>query len=112
MVAPTKDEPAGVLAANPFPGEPNPKLVHVVFMKHRTAEPPAGTHRGRGGRGGGQGQQGHRPGRRPCAFPAHAWDGYGKSDLAESVFKIIATLEKHLGLATTKLLSLRLEEKK
>src|ERR1700744_1603954 len=37
VVGLTKDELAGVRAANPYPDEPQPKLVHVVFL---TTEPP------------------------------------------------------------------------
>src|SRR2546430_16465128 len=32
VVVLSRDDLAGVLAANPDPGEPNPRLVHVVFL--------------------------------------------------------------------------------
>ena len=32
VVVLSRDELAAVLAANPYPGEPNPRLVHVVFL--------------------------------------------------------------------------------
>ena len=38
VVVLTRDELAQVLAANPYPDEPNPRMVHVVFLN---AEPPA-----------------------------------------------------------------------
>src|ERR1700746_1587462 len=37
VVVLSRDELAAVLAGNPYPDEPNPKLVHVVFLN---AEPP------------------------------------------------------------------------
>ena len=37
VVVLSRDELARVLAANPYPDEPNPRLVHVVFLN---AEPP------------------------------------------------------------------------
>src|SRR2546423_1704719 len=37
VVVLSRDELAGVLAASPYSGEPNPRLVHVVFLN---AEPP------------------------------------------------------------------------
>jgi len=37
VVVLSRDELAAVLAANPYPDEPNPRLVHVVFLN---AEPP------------------------------------------------------------------------
>src|ERR1017187_5006319 len=39
VVVLTRDELAKVLQDNPYPDEPNPKLVHVVFLG---AEPPTG----------------------------------------------------------------------
>ena len=67
-----RDELAEVLAGNPYPDEPNPKLVHVVFLN---AEPPAdllARIASRRERRRGQGQPGYRPGGRPRPVPAHA----------------------------------------
>ena len=38
VVVRARDDLAGILDRNPYPEEPNPKLVHVVFLN---AEPPA-----------------------------------------------------------------------
>ena len=72
VVVLSRDELAQVLATNPYPDEPNPKLVHVVFLNADAAEGPARPHRGRRERRRGQGQPGHRPGGRPRPVPAHA----------------------------------------
>jgi uncharacterized protein (DUF1697 family) len=120
VVVLTKQELAGVLAANPFPGEPNPKLVHVVFMN---TEPPNDLLERIAAAESAAAAKGSRDTARAegHALFLHTPDGYGKSDLAQSVFKIIATpaRNKKHGLAATarnwatatKLLSL-CEEKK
>ena len=72
VVVLSRDELARILDTNPHPEEPNPKLVHVVFLN---AEPPperARPHQGRAERGRGQGQPGHRHRDRPGPVPAHA----------------------------------------
>ena len=120
VVVLSRDELAQVLAANPYPDEPNPKMVHVVFL---SAEPPAdllmrisaaeSAVRAKGSRDTVQ-----ATGR---ALFLHTPDGFGTSELAQTVFKIIsppAKSKKH-GLAATarnwatatKLLSLCEQEK-
>ena len=119
VVVLSRDELARVLAANPYPDEPNPKMVHVVFlnaelpesllMRISAAESAAAA---KGSRDTAQlaGQ----------ALFLHTPDGFGTSELAQNVFKIIAPPKKSRpGLAATarnwatatKLLSL-CEEKK
>jgi uncharacterized protein (DUF1697 family) len=102
VVVLTAGELAGVLAGNPFADEPNPKLVHVVFMN---TEPPndlleriAASESAATAKGSRDTAQ--AAGR---ALFLHTPDGYGNSDLAQAVFKIIATParnSKH-GLAAT-----------
>ena len=120
VVVLTRDELAEVLSGNPYAGEPNLKLVHVVFL---SAEPPAdllmrisaaeSAVRAKGSRDTVQ-----ATGR---ALFLHTPDGFGTSELAQTVFKIIsppAKSKKH-GLAATarnwatatKLLSLCEQEK-
>ena len=102
VVVLSRDELAQVLAANPYPDEPNPKMVHVVFL---SAEPPAdllmrisaaeSAVRAKGSRDTVQ-----ATGR---ALFLHTPDGFGTSELAQTVFKIItppAKGKKH-GLAAT-----------
>src|SRR5262249_47974791 len=102
VVVLSRDELAQVLAANPYPDEPNPRMVQVVS---RSARPPAdrpGRPAAAGGaaaaRGGGDPVRG--AGR---ALFLHTPDGYGTSELARAVLKIIsppAKGKKH-GLAAT-----------
>jgi len=102
VVVLTRAELAQVLAANPYPDEPNPKLVHVVFLN---AEPP-GDLLGRlsaaestvAAKGSGDTVQAAGQ-----ALFLHTPDGFGTSELAQAVFKIIsppAKSKKH-GLAAT-----------
>ena len=93
MVVLSRDELAQVLAANPYPDEPNPRMVHVVFlnaelpgsllMRISAAESAAAA---KGSRDTVQlvGQ----------ALFLHTPDGFGTSELAQNVFKIIAPPKK------------------
>ena len=123
VVVLSRDELARVLAANPYPDEPNPRMVHVVFLNAElpesvltrisAAESAAAAKGSRdtvqvAGQAAGQ------------ALFLHTPDGFGTSELAQNVFKIIAPPKKSRpGLAATarnwatatKLLSL-CEEKK
>jgi len=102
VVVLSRDDLARVLQDNPYPEEPNPKLVHVVFL---TGEPPAGlldriaaaqsTAAAKGSRDTviaiGQ------------ALFLHTPDGFGNSELAQSLFRIITrpAKQKGEGLAAT-----------
>jgi len=102
VVVLTRDELAQVLAANPYPDEPNPRMVHVVFLN---AEPPGDLL----GRISAAESAVAAKGSRDTVQPAgqvlflHTPDGFGTSELAQTVFKIItppAKGKKH-GLAAT-----------
>jgi uncharacterized protein (DUF1697 family) len=125
VVVLSRDELARVLAANPYPDEPNPKMVHVVFLnaelpesllKRISAAESAAAAKGSRdtvqlvGQAAGQ----------PQAMFLHTPDGFGTSELAQNVLKIMAPPKKSRpGLAATarnwatatKLLSLCAEEK-
>ena len=98
----SRDELAQVLAANPYPDEPNPRMVHVVFLN---AEPPedlltriSAAERAVAAKGSRDAVQAASR-----ALFLHTPDGFGTSDLAQAVFKIItppAKNKKH-GLAAT-----------
>jgi uncharacterized protein (DUF1697 family) len=120
VVVLSRDELAQVLAANPYPDEPNPRMVHVVFLN---AEPPADLL----GRLSAAESAVAAKGSRDTVQAAgqvlflHTPDGFGTSELGQTVFKIItppAKAKKH-GLAATarnwatatKLLSLCDQEK-
>jgi uncharacterized protein (DUF1697 family) len=123
VVVLSRDELARVLAANPYPDEPNPRMVHVVFLNGSpprdlldriTAAESAVVAKGSrdtvqlAGQSAGQ------------ALFLHTPDGYGTSELAQNVLKILAPPKKSRpGLAATarnwatatKLLSLSEENK-
>jgi len=120
VVVLTRDELAQVLAANPYPDEPNPRMVHVVFLN---AEPPGDLL----GRISAAESAVAAKGSRDTVQAAgqvlflHTPDGFGTSELAQTVFKIITppARGKKPGLAATarnwatatKLLSLCDQEK-
>ena len=120
VVVLSRDELAQVLAANPSPDEPNPKMVHVVFLN---AEPPGDLL----GRISAAESAVAAKGSRDTVQAAgqvlflHTPDGFGTSELAQTVFKIITppARGKKPGLAATarnwatatKLLSLCDQEK-
>ena len=95
VVVLSRDELARTLGDNPYRDEPNPKLVHVVFLgaepsaelldRIRAAESAAAA---KGGRDTitaiGQ------------ALYLHTPDGYGRSELSEALFRIIPTGKKPL----------------
>jgi len=102
VVVLTRDELAGVLAANPYPDEANPKCVHVVFLNTEPPNEVVARIREAENAAAAKGSHdtiqaaGH-------TLYLHTPDGYGQSDLAQSVFKIIATpaRNKKHGLAAT-----------
>ena len=120
VVVLTRDELAQVLAANPYPDEPNPKMVHVVFLN---AEPPADLLGRLSAAESAVAAKGSRDTVQAAgqALFLHTPDGYGTSELAQAVLKIISppTKGKKHGLAATarnwatatKLLSLCDQEK-
>ena len=125
VVVLSRDELARVLAANPYPDEPNPKMVHVVFLNAElpeslltrisAAESAAAAKGSRDtvqvvGQAAGQ----------PQAMFLHTPDGFGTSELAQNVLKIMAPPKKSRPgpaatarnwATATKLLSLCAEEK-
>jgi uncharacterized protein (DUF1697 family) len=120
VVVLSRDELAGVLAANPYPDEPNPRLVHVVFLN---ATPASDLLTRISAAGGAVTAKGSRDTVQAAgrALFLHTPDGFGTSELAQTLFKIIsppAKARKH-GLAATarnwatatKLLSLCEQEK-
>jgi uncharacterized protein (DUF1697 family) len=125
VVVLTSDELARVLAANPYPDEPNPRMVHVVFLNAELPEEVLGRISAAESAAAAKGSRDtvqlvSQAAGRPQALFLHTPDGFGTSELAQNVFKIIAPpKDKKRGLAATarnwatatKLLSL-CEEKK
>jgi uncharacterized protein (DUF1697 family) len=105
VVVLSRDELATVLAANPYPDEPNPRMVHVVFLNGSpprdlldriTAAESAAAAKGNRDTVQLIGQSAGR------ALFLHTPDGFGTSELAQNVFKILAPPKKSKpGLAAT-----------
>jgi uncharacterized protein (DUF1697 family) len=102
VVVLSRDELAEVLAANPYPDKPDPRLVHVVFLN---GEPPpdrldritaaASAAAAKGS------QDVLQAGERVLYL--HTPDGFGRSELAQNLFRIMTppTKQKKQGLAAT-----------
>jgi len=102
VVVLTRDELAQVLAANPYPDEPNPRMVHVVFLN---GEPPGDLLTRLSAAESAMAAKGSRDTVQAAgqALFLHTPGGFGTSELAQTVFKIItppAKSTKH-GLAAT-----------
>ena len=102
VVVLSRAELAAVLAGNPYPDEPNPRLVHVVFLN---AEPPKDLLDRITAAESAVAAKGSRDTVRaegPALF-LHTPDGFGTSELAQLVFKIISPPAKKQapGLAAT-----------
>jgi uncharacterized protein (DUF1697 family) len=101
VVVLSRDELARVLAANPYPDEPNPRLVHVVFLN---GSPPRDVLMRISGAGSTAAAKGSRDTVQLVgqALFLHTPDGFGTSELAQNVLKILAPPKKSRpGLAAT-----------
>jgi uncharacterized protein (DUF1697 family) len=102
VVVLSRDELARILQDNPYPDEPNPKLVHVVFLN---GEPPAGLQeRIAAAQSAAAAKSSHDTVTAiGHALFLHTPDGFGNSELAQSLFRIISppAKEKRSGLAAT-----------
>ena len=123
VVVLSRDELSRVLAANPYPDEPNPRMVHVVFLN---GSPPrdlldriTAAESAAAAKGSRDTVQLIGPSAGQALF-LHTPDGFGTSELAQNVLKILAPPKKSRpGLAgtarnwatATKLLSLSEENK-
>jgi uncharacterized protein (DUF1697 family) len=103
VVVLSRDELAEVLAANPYTDEPNPRLVHVVF---RNAEPPQDVLDRIEAAVKAAAAKGSRDTVKSAgrALYIHTPDGFGRSELAQNLFKIMtppAKQKKKPALAAT-----------
>jgi uncharacterized protein (DUF1697 family) len=99
VVVLARDDLAGILATNPYSDEPNPKLVHVVFLN---AELPPGLLDRLKAAESAAAAKGSRDTVTvigPAVF-LHTPDGYGTSELAQVVLRILGTPAKN-GVAAT-----------
>lgn len=105
VVVLSRDELARVLAANPYPDEPNPRMVHVVFLN---GSPPRDLLDRITAAESAAAAKGSRDTVQLAAQSAgqalflHTPDGFGTSELAQNVLKILASPKKSKpGLAAT-----------
>jgi uncharacterized protein (DUF1697 family) len=100
VVVLSRDELAEVLAANPYPGEPNPRLVHVVFLN---ADPPPDL----AGRIAAVVDAAAAKGSRDTVQASgrtlyvHTPDGFGRSEVAQNLFKLVTSPVKQKKQALT-----------
>jgi uncharacterized protein (DUF1697 family) len=89
VVVLSRDDLARVLQDNPYPDEPNPKLVHAVFLN---GEPPAGLLDRIAAAQSAAAAKGSHDTVTAIghALFLHTPDGYGNSELAQSLFRIIS----------------------
>jgi uncharacterized protein (DUF1697 family) len=101
VVVLTRDELAQVLRDNPYPDEPNPKLVHVVFLN---AEPPGDLLARIAAAESASAAKGSRDTVRAIgrALFLHTPDGYGNSELAQVLFRIVGASGKASVAATAR----------
>ena len=107
VVVLSRDELARVLAANPYPDEPNPRMVHVVFLNGSPPQDLLERISAAESAAAAKGSQdtvqlaAPAPGQPPALF-LHTPAGFGTSELAQNVFKILAPPKKSKpGLAAT-----------
>jgi uncharacterized protein (DUF1697 family) len=99
VVVLSRDRLAQILAGNPYPDEPNPKLVHVVFLNAEL--PPDLLDRIKAAESAAAAK-----GSRDTVTPAgqvlfvHTPDGYGTSELAQMLFRIVGAPGR-TGIAAT-----------
>jgi uncharacterized protein (DUF1697 family) len=93
VVVLSREELAAILDANPYPDEANPKLVHVVFLG---AEPSADLLDRLSAAQAAAAAKGSRDTvtATGAALYLHTPDGFGNSELAQKLFRIIGTPSK------------------
>jgi uncharacterized protein (DUF1697 family) len=88
VVVLTRDELAQVRRDNPYPDEPNPKLVHVVFLNTAPPEDLLDRIEAAASAAAAKGSRDTVQAIGPALF-LHTPDGYGTSELAQALFRII-----------------------
>jgi uncharacterized protein (DUF1697 family) len=99
VVVLSRDRLAEILAGHPYPDEPNPKFVHVVFLN---AELPQDLLDRVKAAESASAAKGSRDTITPAgqALFLHTPDGYGTSELAQVLFRIVGT-PGHKGITAT-----------
>ena len=103
VVVLSRDELAALLAGNPYPDEPNPRLVHVVFLNGEPPEDLLGRIAAARSAAAAKGSRDTVQAAGPALF-VHTPDGFGSSELGQALFRIIsppAKQKKQPALAAT-----------
>jgi uncharacterized protein (DUF1697 family) len=102
VVVLTRDELAKVLSDNPYSDEANPKMVHVVFLNSELPPDLLDRIKAAGDAAAAKGGRGSITVAAHALF-LHTPDGFGDSELAKSLFRIISppAKQKNAGLAAT-----------
>jgi uncharacterized protein (DUF1697 family) len=99
VVVLSRDELGRVLDSNPYRDEPNPKLVHVVFLNAELPSDLLGRIRAAESAAAAKGGRDTVAAIGPALY-LHTPDGFGTSDLAQVLFRIIGPPGKN-GIAAT-----------
>ena len=90
VVVLSRDELAEILDRNPYPDEPNPKLVHVVFLNAELPPDLLDRIKAAEGASAAKGSRDSITAIGPALY-VHTPDGFGPSELAQVLFRIIGT---------------------
>jgi uncharacterized protein (DUF1697 family) len=93
VVVLSREELAKVLGDNPYPDEPNPKLVHVVFLNSQLPEDVLDRITAAESAAAAKGARDTMTAIGQALF-VHTPDGFGTSELAQSLFRIISAKAK------------------
>jgi uncharacterized protein (DUF1697 family) len=99
VVVLSRDELAQILDRNPYPQEPNPKFVHVVFLNAELPADLLSRIKAAESAATAKGSRDTVTTAGPALF-VHTPDGFGTSELAQVLFRIIGTPGKQ-GIAAT-----------
>jgi uncharacterized protein (DUF1697 family) len=112
VVVLSRDELAGIMDSNPYPDEPKPQYVHVVFLGSEPTRDLLDRIKAAESTAAAKGSRDTVTAAGQALF-LHTPDGYGTSELAQAVFRIIGPPGQASAMATarnwatcTKLLSL------
>jgi uncharacterized protein (DUF1697 family) len=99
VVVLSRDELARILDRNPYPNEPNPKFVHVVFLNAELPTDLRDRIKAAESAAAAKGSRDTVTSIGPALY-LHTPDGFGTSELAQAVLRILGTPGKH-GMAAT-----------
>ena len=97
VVVLSRDELARVLADNPYQDEPNPKLVHVVFMGAEPSQELLDRIKALESAAAAKGSRDTITAIGKALY-LHTPDGYGTSELSEALFRMVGTGQRKLAV--------------